>query len=37
MSKILIVDDEPAVLNFLNRLFEDAGYEFIAVRTNRFI
>jgi DNA-binding response OmpR family regulator len=27
MAKVLIVDDEPAVLNFLNRLFEDAGHE----------
>ncbi|HEU0021997.1 MAG TPA: response regulator transcription factor [Dehalococcoidia bacterium] len=30
MSKILIVDDEPAVLNFLNRLFEDAGFETVG-------
>jgi DNA-binding response OmpR family regulator len=27
MAKVLIVDDEPAVLNFLNRLFEDARHE----------
>lgn len=30
MSKILIVDDEPLVLNFLKELFDDAGYEAIA-------
>ncbi len=30
MAKVLIVDDEPAVLNFLNRLFEDAGYDTIG-------
>jgi DNA-binding response OmpR family regulator len=30
MAKVLIVDDEPAVLNFLNHLFEDAGYETVG-------
>ena len=30
MSKVLIVDDEPAVLNFLDRLFEDAGYDTVG-------
>ena len=30
MTKVLIVDDEPAVLNFLNRLFEDAGYDTVG-------
>lgn len=30
MARVLIVDDEPGVLGFLNRLFEDAGHETVA-------
>ena len=30
MAKVLIVDDEPSVLNFLHHLFEDAGHEPIS-------
>ena len=30
MTKILIVDDESAILGFLRRLFEDAGYDVVS-------
>ena len=30
MARILIVDDEPGVLGFLNRLFEDAGHQAVG-------
>ena len=30
MTKLLLVDDEPSVLEFLEQLFGDAGYETIT-------
>ena len=30
MARVLTVDDEPGVLNFLTRLFEDAGHQTVA-------
>ena len=30
MAKILVVDDEPSVLNFLKYLFKDAGYQTVG-------
>ena len=30
MTKILIVDDEPSLVEFLRQLFDDAGYETVS-------